>query len=880
MDTLSEAIRFLEEFESTSDSERRIRKFEAGMNLLNGYVQNNPDLDEDTQQRIRDVRASYTRKLLISLSDVRGGSIEPWLEYARVLVLKMKPELDALLEDYSRNAMLFPRPPNGAVVEISPPGLAWLPVEGASTYHLEIRCSSGALVYERTVGNDPVHLPDRVLPPGVYIWEVIALDAQGKKGTRRGELSFTIAENAPELPWVEPRMLLAQVPREHPRFLYLRQDLPSIRATLRTTRKRSWRACLNGAEHALKVATPIYPSYHLTKNRVQSRLEYKQYVADFERSIDRALTDLCLTFLMTEEEKYAEAAKRLLLEVVDWPTDDDDVTSVSARWGDGLGLSLARCGHRAYDWLYEALSDEERVKVLAMCEARAWQTYRRLLRYNYMTYPGESHNGRLIAYLAEMAIVMAGESEGARTWLDYSLKALTTFYPHWGGHEGGWAEGTAYGLWYNMLLIPACETLRITTGFDLWQRPFFRKVRYFFFYCTALRGEISPFGDGAETVGPGIRGGSGYALLLWYHAHRFNDPYIGWWVNQIEGWDGSSRELSLMFEDTAEVKQPTHLPGSCVFRGVGWAALHGDLSRPDEDTFLLFKSSPYGSVSHSHADQNAFCIMKGGQALAIPSGYYWPWAGMPHHTDWTCSTRANNCVLVNGEGQAIRERRANGRITAFEGRKGLSYVAGDAAAAYWGRVRRFNRHILFLHPGLFLLLDDLETPEPARFQWMLHAFEQMEVDEAAGRVISRRRGATLDLRLHSPLGLMLSQTDQFDTPCNTGIPEAFQEEMPNHWHVTAETAQTAGSVRIGAVMAVWGPDERFELEVSEQSGWFGARATGMFGTVEGWVQLEPHTPGPQGYGEAVVKGKAILCGRSVDGDRLSADGIDVAVNTS
>ena len=54
-----------------------------------------------------------------------------------------------------------------------------------------------------------------------------------------------------------------------------------------------------------------------------------------------------------------------------------------------------------------------------MCEARAWQTYRRLLRRDYLTYPGESHNGRLIPYLAEMAIVMAGESEGAKTWLDY-----------------------------------------------------------------------------------------------------------------------------------------------------------------------------------------------------------------------------------------------------------------------------------------------------------------------------------------------------------------------------------------------------------------------------------------------------------------------------
>jgi hypothetical protein len=90
-----------------------------------------------------------------------------------------------------------------------------------------------------------------------------------------------------------------------------------------------------------------------------------------------------------------------------------------------------------------------------MCEARAWQTYRRLIRCNYLAYPGESHNGRLIAYLAEMALVMAGEVEGPQNWLEYSLKALCTFFPHWGGTEGGWAEGTTYGQTYNLKYIPA-----------------------------------------------------------------------------------------------------------------------------------------------------------------------------------------------------------------------------------------------------------------------------------------------------------------------------------------------------------------------------------------------------------------------------------------
>ena len=486
------------------------------------------------------------------------------------------------LTEKTRDSMLFPRPLDGATVQITPPGLTWLPAEGAADYRVEIRGDGGAPVYEKVVGADPVHLPDKVLEPGDYTWDVVALDDGGREAARRGEQRFSIAPGVPELPWPDPEELLARVPAGHSRLLYPKADLPEIRATLETTRKRSWQACLRAADRALDTDVPVSPDYHLREDRHEARLAYKDYFAYFRGFVDSNLMHLALGYLMTEEAKYADAAKRILLEIARWPTDDADVTSVSAKWGDEPGLSFSKCAHFAYDWLYEALSDAEKALVLKMCEERAWQTYRRLKdRTNYLTCPGSSHDGRLIAYLSDMAIVMAGESEGATTWLEYSLRALTTIYPHWAGHEGGWAEGTPYGLWYNGFYIPAFEGLRQTTGFDLWQRPFFRNVRYFFFYCTAVRGEIRPFGDSAETGGPGVKGGSGYANLMWHHAHRFSDPHMGWWVNQIRGWSGGGDRTSLLFEDEPPSAPPTDLPQSRAFRGVGWAGLHGDLADPE-----------------------------------------------------------------------------------------------------------------------------------------------------------------------------------------------------------------------------------------------------------------------------------------------------------
>lgn len=799
------------------------------------------------------------RRKFIQTTGVLGLSAAiPWGQSAA----RQQPSAGFLKEKTS-DRMLFPRPHDGAEVKISPVGLTWLPCPSAAGYRVSIYDMGLRPFYSADAGKDPMHCPSRVLPPGRYTWDVIALDRSGKDIARRGKQSFIISENAAELPWTDPKGLLSRVPREHPRILYPKSQLGKIRSTLLTTRANSWRACKATAERALSKGVPMFPTYHQIEDPGIRRLEYQKYFGYFRGYVDGALMDLALAYLMTKDAKYADAAKKILLEIASWPTNDDDVTSVSARWGDEAGLSFSKCAHIAYDWLYDALDDNERTLVFKMCRERAWQTYRRLNRKNYLTYPGESHDGRLIAYLTDMSLAMAGETKDAETWLTYSLKALLTFYPHWGGINGGWAEGIPYGLWYNNFYIPAFEGLRQLAAFNLWKRPFFGNVRYFFFYCTANHGEIRPFGDGAESGGPGVRRGSGYAELMAFHAHRYNDPYIGWWVKQIPGYTNRS----LLHEDELPSKVPTGLPNSAAFRSVGWAGLHSDISDPKNDTCLIFKSSPYGSVSHSHADQNAFAIMKDGAALAIPSGYYGPSYGKPHHAQWTRSTKANNCILVNDQGQKIRSAEANGAIVDFNDASGYSYVAGDATPAYVGKLMKWIRRILFLRPGLFLLLDEIEAPTRSKYQWMLHAFEKMDIRDA--KVTSRRKGATLEVYLDCTGGLALSQTDKFDTPYNHGIPKAYHRQRANHWHVKAETVKRSKVARIAAVMAVFGVSERFQVQLQKQDGWFGAAAEGDFGQVEGWTRIDEVDNIPASFASQVANRSINICGRSRDGEIFS-----------
>ena len=737
---------------------------------------------------------------------------------------------------------LFPAPADGAAPAINPPGFAWWRAGGAESYRLEVRDSAGKVAYEAAGLKDPVHLPARTLAPGEYSWDVEACDAAGRVVARRGAWRFRIAKGLPELPWEDPAALLARVPQARPRYVFLRDALAEVRRSLQGGRRAAWEALRRVAERALKTPLPKRPAYDTFEGKTRQRMGYAVYFRDFRRYIDGAVSPLALAYLLSGEERYGLAAKRILLEVETWGV--EGAMSVLSPFGDEPGLSMARHGHRAYDWLYDLFDDSERRRVREMTVARARQVLRRLRRADYLATPAESHNGRLIAYLSEYAVVLKGEAPEAAEWLDYSLRALTTFYPHWGDSEGGWAEGVSYALSYNTLYLPAIEALRVATGFDLYRRPFFGSVRRFFLYCASPQGEIKPFGDGADRGGVGPAG----AVLMAHHGRRLGDPAAVWWAQQAGGLaEGLSDPLvAMLTEDTVKPAPPSRMPNAAVFRGIGWAALHSALDRPGEDTFFLLKSSPYGSVSHSHADQNSFCILKGGRALAIASGYYGPAYGMPHHADWTRQTKANNSVLVNGEGQVVRSVEARGRIAAFRQQQAFSYVCGDAAAAYGGKLGTFLRHVLFLRPGVFVVLDELAAPAAARFDWLLHALEKMQVDEKARTATATRGGASLTVRLDCEAGLDFHLTDQFDTLYNEGNPPEYHEQVANQWHFKGTLQRPAAATRIAAVMVVRGPKEELAVEWRQQPGWSGAFVRTAGGSGEVWAQLAPGAPPPPG----------------------------------
>jgi hypothetical protein len=69
-------------------------------------------------------------------------------------------------------------------------------------------------------------------------------------------------------------------------------------------------------------------------------------------------------------------------------------------------------------------------------------------------------------------------------------------------------------------------------------------------------------------------------------------------------------------------------------------------------------------------------------------------------------------------------------------------------------------------------------------------------------------------------------------------------------------------------MLVSGPREELALDLLVRRGWFGARVSGESGAVEGWVQIEPNTSGPEAFGQQSLRGQAFLAGQDAHGERV------------
>lgn len=649
----------------------------------------------------------------------------------------------------------------------TPPGFTWPAQKGAEGYTIELTFPDGHVEKQPTRWNaSPWHAR---LAPGRYTWRVSVERAQGT--ARSDSRPFTIRPDA--APFIVPTLDEA-VHRadstEHPRSWP--HEPGKLFAALRFARATGLATLATEAANHVKDAVQPEPTSG-SKNS-----NYDDTVAEQKRTLNAALAGAA-----TGNEVLEQDAIRRLMAQSRWNTSGtlseaaNDMANRTVAWTLALG----------YDWLHHDLDARERQAILAALRTRTQAMVDDVLP-RIARSPYDSHAQVSLTTIAAIAALVAGDVPEAGEWLRETLPLVAIWTSAWGGEDGGYANGTAQMLWDDAADLVPWYVLRNAAGFDLARKDWVRHHGRFLAYFLPPGSPAGVFGDGAELPLGELRARVAKAFDAFAPS-----PLLDWTAGELEGEDRSRLELLLApLSQPRQAPLPRGTPNGAFFPSVGWVAMHSDLADPRR-TSVYFKSSPYGSHNHGHADQNAFVVNDLGKRLAIASGYYDDY-DTAHWKDWYRQTRAANAITFDGGRGQGSGKRFSGAITRFESHPDYDFAIGRAEPAYGGAASLAQRTIVYLRPDVVLVYDRLEAPVARTWEWNIHALHRMkEIDDT--RVAIANGEARLCVHVLASPAIAFHQTDAF-----TAAPRGANH--PNQWHGTFATAAAHQRAQFVTLMRV------------------------------------------------------------------------------
>ena len=549
-----------------------------------------------------------------------------------------------------------------------------------------------------------------------------------------------------------------------------------------------------------------------------------------------------LCWLVTGEDRYFAKAREILLATSAWHFAPDwksgaVVGATDILYNDEAHFRLWRKLPLLYDQLRAKLSPADRATILAHFKTRGTRSVEWIarqgdisrVRRNSIAAELSSHPIRFMPMTGLTGLALWDDLPEAREWWAMAYRFYRDQFSPWGGDDGGWGEGSAY--WRGTFEHASFQDTLLALGDPLaYASAFWKNSPYFALYNVqpylhTIIGDASNAGrfnlepataDYFEHLARVQQNGffRSYAALCTDQRPRPIDKGL---AGVDRGYPTAAEFLLRNFvvagKPVPAARPLSELPPHRYFADVGWVSLHSALGRPADDIQLTFRASPYGSFSHSHADQLGFILNAFGEGLAINSAYR-EYHNSPHHEQWTRQSRSKNVVLIDGVGQLPKSKKSTGKITRFEPAARAVWTTGDATAAYQaaqkesGRVQRVTRDLVFIDQRYVVLRDRVVLASPAKVSWLLHAEQNCTWDNVTSTATVRgmQGKASLTTKLLAPgVSLKGSVTTEFPVkvdPKYTG--GGGSSYITGSWHdqahLTVETDRATRDVTIYSVL--------------------------------------------------------------------------------
>jgi hypothetical protein len=689
------------------------------------------------------------------------------------------------------------QPRDGTNPGTNPPVFAWKPVREIDIFKLEIARDGdfNDVVFEIPDLEDPVYLPEKAFDVGAYFWRW----SDGVFTSPVFQFKITEASVVLEVPLAD--VWLQRFPAGHPRIYLSPNDVEAFREKCSEDERPMFRRFEASADSELAddhhMDEPDFLGDRATNYAEFWKIWYPTMWGS--RRFIKGAETLGLAWLATGNEEYARAACKRLVSISKW----DPKGSSYLGHNDEAHMSVIWHGANACDFVWDQFTEEERALVIEQYRQRGEITYEHMHDLGlYGITRFDSHAGREIVFLAHIALVFHEHIPEAKKWLNWLRPVLCGLWPSWAGDDGGWAQGPSYGLAYVTIMTMFCSALKRGAGIDLYQRPFWGNHARWRQWIVPPYIEWLGFGDHSERWSDSWLNGADLVALIGHETGTSEfDAYVAELREEARLMDtpderkmpGVSTQLFTAPEGDAASERVSDGHMLRVFPAVGWAAIRADVKDRERDIAMVFRSSPFGSVSHSHANNNDFILHVGGRVMAMPSGYYSGYAS-DHHAHWVWHTKSHNCVTLSDAPQLMRSHDSLGAVeNAFEDER-LTYFRGTADKSYADRADRCRRHVIFVKEQQYFVMVDEFVAKPgiaSGLQWNLHSWNEYEVNEER-RLFQVRRGDSV-LRghfMHHKNGFF-SLSEGWDPPPMKGKDHA-------QWHQQYHLRFTPSGIEIPA----------------------------------------------------------------------------------
>ncbi|MDR3708844.1 MAG: heparinase II/III family protein [Capsulimonadaceae bacterium] len=398
-----------------------------------------------------------------------------------------------------------------------------------------------------------------------------------------------------------------------------------------------------------------------------------------------------------------------------------------------------------YDWLYNALSPEERASIRQSIVEKGLKPG--LDSYNGKGpspwWPKVSHNWNLVCnggMLLGALAVAEDEPDLAKAILTNVRAsmpiALATYAP-----DGGWPEGPGYWEYATQYAVLGLAALQTALGTD-WgfsDMPGLAQTGYYRIYMTGPTNKSFNFADAGSGVGTYTE-----SMAL---SRRYRQPVFAW--SALHG-GHEHNPLALFWYEPASVSPAdAHLPLNALFKQVNVATMRSSWDEPNA-LYVAFKGGD-NKANHSHLDIGSFVLDALGERwvqLLGADNYDMPgYFGKERFTYYRLGTNGQNTLVINGQNQSTK---AAAPIVKFQTTP-LPFAEADLTQAYAPLASHVSRSVQLVGNGQGVVIqDEIEAPAPVSVRWQVHTAATVQINGATA--VLSLHGKQLYARILQPLG--------------------------------------------------------------------------------------------------------------------------------